>query len=196
MYPNVEDIARQELKEGRPLLDAGWQMETLSALLELDFKPSIEFLGPPTKFRCDSCSGYIYGKVSVQPHWQSILENIKDGIHLQSFCSDIQEEQFSDSQGHSTITNQGSPIYTTGGNDLSPNRTLQEEEAAPPDEESSTREDDTSSITPDREEVWCIWCWHRFKETGCPLLPEISKTQLSDGDDSSEDDFSPFLFNT
>ena len=82
MYPNVEDIARQELKEGHPLLDAGWQMETLSALLELDFKPSIELLGPPTKIFCDSCSGYIYGKVSVQPHWQSILENIKNGIHL------------------------------------------------------------------------------------------------------------------
>lgn len=42
MYPNVEDIARQELEEGRPLLGAGWRIETLTALLELDFKPSFK----------------------------------------------------------------------------------------------------------------------------------------------------------
>ena len=42
MYPNVEDIARQELKEGRPLLGAGWRIETLTALLEPDFKPSVK----------------------------------------------------------------------------------------------------------------------------------------------------------
>ena len=35
----VEDIVCQGLERGLPLLGAGWQMETLSALFALDFEP-------------------------------------------------------------------------------------------------------------------------------------------------------------
>ena len=115
MYPNGEDIARQELKEGRPLLGAGWRIETLTALLELDFKPSVKTYAG---LLCDSCSGGTLGEVRVQTSWQNILENIKNGIHLQSFCSDTQEEQSSNSEGHPAISKQDSLTNATDGSSV------------------------------------------------------------------------------
>ena len=146
---DVEEFARQELKQGSPLLDAGWQMKTLCALLELDFEPDSE----PESLRvydwrsCNSCNTIIrlFGAV-VQPYWQSILESIKNGTYPQGFCSEISSTMF------------------------------------------------------DETEIWCISCWYEFKETGhrrpraSPAV--ITETDSSDGDESPEDSFSPFLFNT
>ena len=146
---DVEEFARQELKQGSPLLDAGWQMETLCALLELDFEPDSEpeSLRDYDSLSCNSCNTiiYLFG-AEVQPYWQGILESIKTGTYPQGFCSEISSTMF------------------------------------------------------DKKEVWCIWCWYRFKETGhrrpraSPAV--ITEMDPSDGDDSSEDEFSPFLFNT
>ena len=194
MYPNVEDIARQELKEGRPLFDAGWHMETLSALLELECEPNAEPERPYRLYRCGSCHDMT--RVGVQLFWQVTLESIKIGTYRQRFLSDTQDEHPLSKRSHPKISNQDSLINATDGSDLSPERTLQEDEAALPDGDSSTREDDTSSTTPDREEVWCINCWLHYKKTGHRQGPDTMEMQPYDGDDSSEDDFSHFLFNT
>ena len=195
---DVEDFARQELQQGCPLLDAGWQIETLSALLELDFEPDME---PPyngerhpnqseKKGCCDSCGFRLKYNVQVQPYWQHVLESIKDGIYPRESYSESQDEHLSRSQSHLSLSN------ITNGSALSYDPALPDDQAALADEEHLASSDGTSGIIADRKEVWCIYCWYYFKETGRRRSPAVTETDSSDGDDSSEDDFSPFLFNT
>ena len=197
---DFEDFARQELKERYPLLDAGWQIETLTALLELDFEPDI---GPRSEngesYYCSNCDerGY-YSEIQVQPYWRGVLESVRNGTYPPRCCSDSQDERLSSSKNHLNISDKDSPISTTEGSESSEDSALlqAEAEAAQSDEESSKSGSDTRSTISDRKEVWCIWCWHHFKETGRRWAPASPELQSLDGDDSSEDDFSPYLFNT
>lgn len=195
---DLEDFARQELKERHPLLDAGWRIETLTALLELDFEPGIQ----PSKdvwgyYQCDCCRvRYIGG--GIQMYWQGVLECIKDGSYPQRSCADRQDEQLPVGQSHLATSDKDSLISTTEGCESSDDSALlqAEAEAAQSDEESSKSGSDTRSTIFDRKEVWCIWCWYHFKKTGHRPSPGSPELQSLDGDDSSEDDFSPYLFNT
>lgn len=193
---NFEEIARQELKRGSPLLDAGWQMETLSALLELDFErdkdPWHRPLGRYVEdVICNSCRFPIIDlQVQVQPYWQGILEGIKKGVHPQRFYSDTQDERPSSSDTHVAVSNLDSLTNITNGSASLHGPTSPEDQAAQPESKSCTRENAASRSTFDRNEVWCIWCWYGFMETGHRYSPAITTT---DEDDASEDDFSPFL---
>ena len=205
MYPNVEDIARQELKEGRPLLDAGWQMETLSALLELDFEIGYE-PKRPSRIRgfCDCCRHRIWC-VHVQPFWQVTLESIKNGTYQQRFLSDTQDEQSSLILSYLPISdsNGNSQRDTIEDSETSHNRTSAANEAAQPEGESFSSENDTSGIKLGKNEAWCMQCWLYYKKTGhrrsCDMRETQTratwKTQTLNRGDSLEDDFSPFLFN-
>ena len=193
---DVKDFAREELEEGRPLLDDGWQMETLTALLEFEFEPNTS---PCHKEKycsrcrsCKSCKSWL--SVVVQPYWQVILESIKKGIHPQRISSDAQYEQPSMSQRNLTILNDSS-TDTADDSALFQDPALSEDQAAHPDQESPTIGVDISSAIFDRTEVWCIKCWLHFKKTGHPRSP-VSETESSDEDDTSEDDFSPYLIHT
>ena len=205
---DVKDFACKELEEGRPLLDDGWQMETLTALLELDFEPDI---APDClreeEVKCDSCKLVIYGYWShaamsygarvcgtrsccvVQPYWQVIVEGIKNGISPQRSCSDTQHDQPSNSQHNFTVLDDSS-TDTTDDSAFSQDPALCEDEAAHPDQEPPTNGVDISSMVFDRNEIWCIWCWHHFKKTGL-RTSATSATEFSD-----EDDFSPYLIHT
>lgn len=197
---DVEDFARQELQQGCPLLDAGWQIETLSALLELDFEPDMEPDMEPSYYdhrHCDSCGYSMRYRVQVQTYWQRVLESIKDGMYPRESYSESQDEHLSRSQNHLSLFN------ITNGSALSYDPALPDDQAALADEEYLASSDGTSGIIPDRKEVWCIRCWYHFKETGrirSPVAPRyspaVTETDSPDGDDTSEDDFSPFLFNT
>lgn len=199
MKSDVEDFARQELEQGCPLLDAGWQMETLSALLQLEFEPDRDpwhlQLGRCLEdVICSSCCFPIIDlQVQVQPYWQGILESIKNGTYPQRSYSDTKDEQPSISHTHLSVSNTNPWPTTMDGSALSHDLDFSEDQAAQPERKSCTRENATSSITFDKNEVWCIWCWYVFTETGHRYSPAISET---DEDDASEDDFSPFLFNT
>lgn len=193
---DVEDFARQELQQGCPLLDAGWQIETLSALLKLDIEPDVELLRDWGGWiTCDSCR-FEVRSVEVQPYWQGVLESIKNGMLPQKFHSDSHDEKPSSSDCDLAVHNKDPPTNAEDGSALSYDSALPEDQAAQPDEDSLASEDGTSSIIPDRKEVWCTDCWYYFKETGRRHPPAVTETDSSDGDDSSEEDFSPFLFNT
>ena len=187
---DIKDFAGKELEEGRPLLDAGWQMETLTALLKQEFEPphNTEGHGLP----CDSCHehGHPWGShIMVQPYWQRFLGSIKNGTCPGRICSDTQDEQTFNSQRNPTILSD-SITETTNDNILSQDPALSEDQAAHPEQESPTNGVDISNIVFDRNETWCIWCWHNFKETG-RRSPGFSEMESSDEDDASEDDFSP-----
>ena len=201
---DFKDLVRLELEQECPLVEAGWQVETLSTLLELDFEPDVE----PSKLYernhpCDSCRSIVWD-VEVQPYWQGLLESIKDGTYPQRFPSGTQDEQSTSSQRNLSISNKDNLSSATDGSVLSHDPALPEDEAAQEDEESSTGVNATSSVSVDRKEVWCIWCWYYFKETGNRRPPKVTETHSSEGnDDSSEDDsysseadFSPLLFNS
>ncbi len=193
---DVEDIARQELKQGSPLLDAGWQMETLRALLELEFEPGIE---PPRLYpyimdrKCDKCCFHIT-HIAVQPYWQCIVESIKNGTYQEKSCSDTQDEQTSNSRSYLSITSEESLASITDESILAPDPALLEDQTAQTDEEPPTSRD--NPWIPDRNEIWCPQCWHHYKETGRRWSPATTETEFSDGDDSSDDGYSPLLFNT
>ena len=195
MNPHIEDIVRRELEQGGPLLEAGWQAETLSALLKLDFEPGTE---PPIPNTCASCGLGLYRgsyKVAVQPYWQDILERVKNRTYVQNSCSDTQDGQSPSSNNLSTSTND-SITNTTNGNTLSDGPALPDDQSNQSDEEPVITEIAISRLAPGKEEIWCLMCWLHFKDTGRLNSPHINKTYYSDGDDSSEANFSPFLFNT
>lgn len=211
---DLEDFARQELKEGYPLLDDGWRVETLTALLELDFEPDIS----PCKnygeiFGCSNCSQTIYwmnpprrldwralvenwSVVPVQPYWRAILESIRRGTYPPRSCSDTRDDRLPTRQNHLSTSDKDSLVSTTQISDSSNDSALSEDEAARSNEEPSTSGSDNPSATFARDELWCMNCWLHFEKTGQRRTPPRPKTQSSDGDDSSDDDFSPFLFNT
>ena len=190
---DVKDFAYKELEEGRPLLDDGWQMETLTALLELDFEP---YIAPDllwSMFRCHSCKRVVYHgyrTVIVQPYWGVIVEGIKNGISPQKSCSDTQDDQPSNSQHNLTVLDNSS-TDTTNDSALSQDPALSEDEAAHPDQELPANGVDNPSIIFDRKEVWCVKCWNHFKKTGLRRTFANPVTNSSD-----EDDFSPYLIHT
>ena len=193
---HVEDIVRRELEQGGPLMDDGWQVETLSALLGFRFELEVE-RPENTINECSNCGAIIYSKeVVVQPYWQEVLERVKKGTYLESPCSDTWGVQPASSQSRSPITNTDSPTNTTDGNALSQDTALPYDQLNKSDEKPVITEPALSRLAPRREEICCMDCWFHFKETGRPPSPSITEMSSSDGDDSSEDDFSPFLFNT
>ena len=194
--PDVKDIACQELKQECPLLDAGWQMETLIALLELNFEPDVEPSRPHLNYHyCDCCSSCIV-HVEVQPYWQCILESIRNRTYPGMVGFDAQIEQSLSSQSHLTTSNKDFLINIKEGSQFLHDYPSPEGRIVQPDKESFLGENDTPSVIPDRNEVWCVWCWYYYKDTGHRRSPNTVDTQISDEDDSSEDDFSPFLFNS
>ena len=193
---DVQDFARKELEEGRPLLETGWQMETLIALLELDFEPYIASHDGWRECSCDSCNrnmglDHVFPQYIVQPYWQSFLESVKSGVSPHDLCSITQDDQPSNDQRNPTVIND-STTDTAGESALS---ALSEDQAAHPNQESPTKRVDISSTVFDKKDIWCVWCWYHFKETGHPRSP-ASETESSDEDDASEDDFSPYLIHT
>ena len=196
---DVQDFASKELEEGSPLLKAGWQMETLTALLELDFNPDIAPHNCSPRIRCDSCNGKLwldieYPDITVQPYWQSFLESVKNGVSPLDLCSVTQDEQPSNDQHNLTVFNDLT-TDTADDSESSQDPALSEDEAADSDEESPINGVDISSTTFDRKEIWCINCWFHFKETGRRRCP-TSRTEPPNEDDDSEDDFSPYLIHT
>ena len=196
---DVKDFARKELKEGRPLHKSGWQMETLTALLEFEFEPDIAPNNGRSRYWCDSCNRYMWSgqhcfEIMVQPYWESFLESVKSGVSPHDLCSITQDEQPSDSQRNLTVLSDSS-TDTTDDSELSQDPALSEDQAAHPDQESRTYGVDISSTIFHRKEIWCIECWYHFKKTG-RRWSSASETESSDEDDTSEDDFSPYLIHT
>ena len=183
---HAEDFVRRELEQGGPLLKDGWRAETLTALLEYDF----DFEPPRQEIQsCNSCRfSRLFSEITVQPYWQNILERIKNGTHVQNDRSDTLDMQSSSSQTLSISATDSLPNTTNDG-PLPQDYVIPGDQSNQSDEEPVTTESPSERLAPEREELWCIWCWRHFKETGRLDL-------YSYGEDSSEDDFSPFLFNT
>ena len=193
---DLKDFARKELEGERPLLDAGWKMETLTALLEQDFEPDTSRRETEADDgRCDSCNRLLYLAVGVQLYWQSFLESVKSGLSTRNLCPIFQDGQPSNSQRSLTILND-STTDTADDSALSQDPALSEDQAARRDQEPLISGNGISSTVFDRKEVWCIKCWHHFKETGRRRSPARPVTKSSDEDDASEDEFSPYLIHT
>ena len=193
---DVKDFAHKELEEGSPLLDTGWQMETLTALFELEFEPDASpHETERDSLHCDSCNWWLYQSVVVQPYWQVILESIKNGIYPQGTCSDIQDGQ-PKSQRLPAVPSLDSITNTADDSALSQDPALSKNQAAHPDQESRTYGVDISSTIFDRKEGWCVECWLHFKKTGHRRSPATSETESSNEDGTSEDDFTPYLIHT
>ena len=192
---DLKEFARKELEQGSPLLEAGWQMETLTALFELEFEPDTAPRYDSLRYLCDSCNQhwYYHCTIMVQPYWQSFLESVKGSDSPHDLCSTTEDEQPSDSRRNLTVLGDSS-IDTADDSALSQGPALSENQAAHPDQESPLNRVDILSTIFDRKEVWCVWCWYRFKETG--RRSPAPETESSDEDDASEDDFSPFLIHT
>ena len=193
---HVEDIVRRELENGGPLLDDGWQPETLSTLLKFDFELEIG-LPEGIKNVCSNCDCHIFdGDFRIQPYWQDILERIKNGTYVQKPYSDTQDLQTSSSQTRPLDSGKMPLTNTADGGALSQNPALSEDQSQQSDEEPVVTENALSSFAPGKQEMWCFKCWTHFKKTGRRYSPPITEMSTSDGDDSSENEFSPFLFNT
>lgn len=196
MNLHVEDIVRRELEQGGPLVDDGWQVETLNALLKLNFELELE---PPgdTEKECSNCRCFLFDSFNyvVQPYWYDILERIKNGTYVQNARSDTQDVQSSSSRSRPSISINDVLANNSNGNILSHDPALLDDQSKQSDEEPIITENAISGLAPGKEDMWCIDCWLHFKRTGQRYSLSVPKTSVH-GDDSSEADFSPFLFNT
>ena len=191
-----QDITREDLEHGCPLLDAGWHMETMDALFRPGSEPDMQLRDPYKGMTlCRSCKHFIHG-LTVHRYWHLLLESIKNRTHPRNLGCNSQINQSSSIQSHRKIPNGRSQISNTDGSRLMQDCSLPGDQTALLDEESFTNEKNVRNSTPKRKDMWCIWCWCHFEETGHRWSPVTSVTHPSDEDESSEDDFSPFLFNT
>ena len=72
---NIEEFVKQELRPG-PLVDAGWETETLLTLFQYSFECDE---GLRCRDCCNDCSRYMH--IKVRPYWLQQIERFKRRLH-------------------------------------------------------------------------------------------------------------------
>lgn len=192
--PNVdiEYYIHSGLGQAGPLINDGWQEETLRVLFQYEFEPE-------SSRPCDhdwKCShGQVYHvveMVEVEPRWQLIIERIKRGIDADALsleASDVERVQESSVESRFTITSQPSDSNIRNDDDPSSEPPSSGFKAAQVVPTSPAIDLDVPPNLLERNAVVCIRCWLYLKEHG-HLPPQEPREVYSD--DTSEDEFSPF----
>ena len=207
---DLEEFVDLEMQQ-TPLADAGWRTETLLALFEYGFEPYFRLWDPWDlwdQLYCCDCSKYI-DSVRVQPFWQHLLEKIKCGIDPDSLYNnewlngkEDDERGKEPYEGQATVNGsmepsslpENSASSRDSGKLRDPYLTcdIKERRSHFP---SGCRDQRDSSCAYAEHEVVCIWCWHHYKKHGRRRTPGDLIDESEDPNDSSDDEYSPFLFN-
>ena len=173
-----------ELRENFPLLNDGWTEQTLRALFEDEFKPDDGYIDLDI---CDECHCFFGSwRLRVEVAWQLHLEYLK-GWHSESSSETM--------SGHQDLIG----IASDASQDQIPMDPIQDL-----DVEECETEYETDQVSWERR-FWqhrtvCISCWLHFKHGLRDPQSTMQNDSAEEGGDSeeddSEDDFSPYLFNT
>ncbi|CAD6593136.1 MAG: hypothetical protein ASARMPREDX12_006859 [Alectoria sarmentosa] len=220
---DIEEYINQELGTNF-LVHPGWEKETLHDLFLYNYRPEVDFR-EPFGTRCSDCSQIIY-RVRVQPHWRHLLERIKQKIDPDSPAqadselsvtknadvrSIAEATSSSDDLAHGSDTTETLPLDDL--NELSSELESEEEPelASKPESEKESEEEDVhrypetisirSECIYDWDEVVCVDCWLHYRQTGHRFAPHSDDDRsldeyIASGDESSEDEYSPYLIHT
>ena len=195
---NLENFIDQELEKG-PLVHAGWKKETLLGVFTHSYRPDC----PRLDAICCDCAGDI-SYIEVQPYWRHLIERVKQGIYFDNPAgtgSKVSEMKSADVVSIvKPAIGSGDLVVerdTTGNVSLD---NLDELLHEPGSEEDSQGYPAMISIRSEciyaREEHVCMKCWLQYRRTGTRRLPHARKGDFDAGEDSSEDEYSPFLIHS
>lgn len=194
---DLDEFVLQELREKSPLINDGWTRQTLRALFDHDFEPGVRYRDGD---RCDEC--HIKFVSDVPLYWEDSRVEIAWPHHLEDF-----------KESHSQIASKTMDSHEDlAGNILEDD--IQDQASMDPIRDFDDVNTDCSGDSPsgsdhaEREveqvswerrfrqhKVVCVHCWQRFKH-GLRDPQSAMQNDSAEEDDVSEEDFSPFLFNT
>ena len=218
---NLEEFIDQEL-ERNALVHPGWVKETLHKLFAYRSRPDLNFREVRS---CSDCSKDI-NRVKVQPCWRHLLERIKQGMDPDnpilidsrmggSESADItsinEDASGSSSLAHKPDITGNVPIVDVHKLSSKSDSRLESEVVLKDDVHGHPA---TIPVQSDcvyaPHEVICVDCWLHYRHTGTRRSPRPWKRHFarddgdetsldkcfSSGDESSEDDFSPYLIHS
>ena len=206
---DIDELVYRELDHDGPLANAGWDVPSLRALFNCHVDPDI-YLHEPWEWTCGDC-GTKKEPIRVQPFWYRFLEKVRrrranfipyQNQTLPSSELDLGHKNFlseqADSSNATTETEHIAQIHSSTV--PSPNLTHHQSPSEPTVEEpldlSYPTHTGITDYVYEKDEIICISCWCKFRDSGQRPTPCFSGSSSSVADNSSEDDFSPFLFNT
>ena len=193
---DLDDFVLQELREKSPLINDGWTRQTLRALVDHDFEPGVRYRGV---WCCDECHDAFESNVPmsrgrVEIAWQHHLEDFKEW-HSQiasktmnsheDLAGNIPEDAIQDQTSLDPIRDFQAWSGTDGSGHSPSGSDYAEREVDQVSWEERFRQ----------HNVVCVHCWQRFKD-GLRDPQSAMQNDSAEEDDVSEEDFSPFLFNT
>lgn len=199
---DLEKFIDQELEQNSEL-HPGWEKDTLLDLFTHSARPDIHIRG---KWTCSDC---IRNRpaIRVQPYWRHLLDMFKEGLNPYDPApagSEVDNEENAD-RGSIAVALTSSSSNPSQKSVFEENGSLDSlDELA----SESGSEDDTSeycattSTGPDclygKHEVVCMVCWLHYEQTGTRGPPEDlpEKKDSSSSDDSSENEYSPYLIHS
>lgn len=209
-----EEFIDEEL-ERNPLVHTGWEKETLHDLFAYHHRPDLDVEG----YYCSDCTKCIF-EIEVQPHWRHMLERIKQRIDPDGpgqTDSQVGEKENTDVRKIAeTASTSDDPTHepdTTGNVLLVDSNELFSESDSKSESELEEDVHGYPAMVPIRsdcvyapKEMICVDCWLHYRRTGTrrPPLPwkrrfaidtdddASSDEYSSSGDESSEDEFSPY----
>ncbi|KAF6217744.1 hypothetical protein HO133_006571 [Letharia lupina] len=209
-----EEFIDEELKRN-PLVHTGWEKETLHDLFAYHHRPDLDVEG----YTCSDCTKPISYN-AVQPHWRHMLERIKQRIDPDGpgqTDSQVGEKENTDVRKIAeTASSSDDPTHEpdmTGNVLLVDSNELFSESDSKSESELEEDVHGYPAMVPIRSdcvyapnEVICVDCWLHYRKTGTrrPPLPWKRRFAIgsdddasldeysSSGDESSEDEFSPY----
>ena len=204
---DLEEFVDLEMQQ-TPLADAGWTTATLLALFEHDFGPDSSRWYPWHLWSCSDCSKEIFS-VRVQPFWQHLLEKIKCGLDPDSlYDNEWLNGKEDDERGEEPYEGQAMVNRSMEPSGLPDNSASSRESGKLRDpyfscdirkrrlhSPSGYRNQSDWSCAYEEHELVCMRCWSHYKKYGRRWTPDDLIEESEDPNDSSDDEFSPFLFN-
>ena len=197
---DFEEFIGKELEQS-PLARAGWEKETLLSLFIYGFGSDLYRRYLPN---CSDCTRYLYG-VKIQPYWQHLLERIKQRLDPDNPAHTVSELVGVESADvHSIGEDEYSFCEFTHKSDTPAEISPASLDVVSPELEEfwegahgyPAMVDIRSDCIYGRDEVLCMCCWLDYVKFGTrrSSRPQHSWSRdLDAGEDSSDDDFSPFL---
>ena len=202
---DLERFIDQELEQN-PELYAGWEKETLLDLFLNGDRPDLHVGFTLT---CRDCFRDLHG-VEVQPYWRHLLEMFKEKRHPKSPApadSEAGEKEGADSgsNGEAVSSSSSNLLHDSDTMGDVPLDNLDETPLEPESKDDTSKYSVTTQIGSgclySKDELVCIDCWLHYERTGTRAPPRaikvLSETEdSSSSDDSSENEYSPYLIHT
>lgn len=198
---DLENIIDQELNQNSEL-HPGWEKDTLLDLFTHGARSNVDLR---RDWRCSDCISAL--SIKVQPYWRHLLDMFKERLnpyHPEPAVSEVGDKGNAD-RGSVAEAFTSSSIDPTQKSDITKNDPLDSldelaYESGSEDNisEYSVRLTLGSDCLYGKHEVVCMDCWLHYEQTGTRGPPEDlpENKDSSSSDDSSENEYSPYLIHS